>query len=445
LIQIRGMLHLNKQVGLAENRRELTDTLYLIVLQGVNKVLPLLVLSWLMLKLGAVGTGYTGFALSVVQYVVIVVDFGFDLSATKRVSIVRDDRDALTRTFWAVVWAKAGLLAVSVGVLLLLVAVVPTLRAYSLAIFCTLPMALGSAFTFLWMYQGIGKVRLMAIMNTLSKILVLPLIFLWVRQPADYPWAAWFQSMVYVLTAGVSCYWLWRMRVVGRAVYDLHEIKVSISESLPLFLSRASTSVYTQLFVIILGVCCTTEAVGRYTSSENVMRALCFVLYVPLTQAFFPRISNLSVKNRAEALRTFRVVRGLVLVAMGMVAIALFVFASFFTDFLGASFKGIDRVLQIMSPAPVFIGLGAVYGQMGLIALGSERTRRQFRNVYVFVAVVSVAAVLLLVPVAGEVGAAAALLLSEVLVFLLMVGCCRRSRVLERNPLSQKEKEDERC
>lgn len=435
------MLHLSQQLGFAENRRELVDSLYLIVLQGVNKILPLLVLSWLMLKLGAVGTGYTGFALSVVQYVVIVVDFGFDLSATKRISIVRDDPAALTRAFWAVVWAKTGLLVASVLVLLLLMAFAPTLHVYSLAIFCTLPMAVGSAFTFMWMYQGIGKVRLMAIMNTCSKMLVLPLIFLWVRDTADYPWAALFQSMVYVITAVLSCWWLWRKRVVGRIVYCPQDIREAVRESFPLFLSRASTSVYTQLFVVILGLFSATDAVGRYTSSENVMRALCFVLYVPITQAFFPRISQLSVANRAEAVRTFRIVKRLVMGAMLVVSVMLFVGATFFTHYLGESFKGIDRVLQIMSPAPLFIGLGAVYGQMGLIALGNARTRRQFRNVYVGVAVVSVAAVAVSVPLAGEKGAAISLSLSEALVFLLMAVCCRNSRVLDTSAFAEEGKE----
>lgn len=434
------------QTDLTENRRELVDTLYLVVLQGVNKILPLLILSWLMLKLGAVGTGYTGFALSVVQYAVLLIDFGFDLSATKRVAIERDNPAALTRTFWAVVWAKVWLLAVSVVSLLLLVAALPTLRSYSLAIYCTLPMALGSAFTFTWMFQGIGKVRLMAILNTCSKILVLPLIFLFVHEPADYPWAAFLHASVHVLTAVVSCVWLWRHKVVGKVVYRMADIRDCIRESWPLFLSRASTSVYTQLFVIILGVYCAADAVGRYTSSEAVMRALCFVLYVPLTQAFFPRISNVQAHDRAAALRMFRTVRVLVLLCMAVVSAVLFVLATFFIGYLGESYRGIHLVLQIMSPAPVFIGLGAVYGQMGLIALGNERTRRQFRNVYVLVAVVSIAAVFALVRMAGEVGASVALLLSEVLVCCLMIICCRRSKVLCQMPVeSVQERRDALC
>ncbi|MBR1712009.1 MAG: oligosaccharide flippase family protein [Alloprevotella sp.] len=409
---------------------ELVDSFYLVVLQGVNKLLPLFVLPWLMQKLGAGGYGYVGFALSVVQYIALIVDFGFDLSATKRVAVVRDNRDLLTRTFWAVVWAKTLLLLASVLFVLLLIAFVPTFRSYGWAILFTLPMAVGSAYTFMWMFQGIGKVRLIALMNTASKLLLLPLIFLLVRTPDDYLLAALLQSLVFLLTAVVSCLWLWRHRVVDSPVFLLADMKREVKDSLPLFLSRASTSVYTQLFVIILGFFCTREAVGRYTSAETVMRALCFVLYIPVTQAFFPRISALSEANRPLAITTFGKVRWLVLGAMSVVTLALFVSAPYVVAFLGADYAGLDVLLRVMAFTPIFIGVGAVYGQMGLVALGDGTTRKHFRNVYFIVALVSLVLVSVLTPLYLERGAAIALFLSELLVMLLMFYYCQKSRVL---------------
>ena len=411
---------------------ELVDSFYLVVLQGVNKLLPLFVLPWLMQKLGAGGYGYVGFALSVVQYIALIVDFGFDLSATKRVAVVRDSRNLLTRTFWAVVWAKTLLLLSSVLLVLLLIIFVPTFRSYGGAILFTLPMAVGSAYTFMWMFQGIGKVRLIALMNTASKLLLLPLIFLLVRTPDDYLLAALLQSLVFLLTAVISCSWLWRHRVVDSPVFLLADMKREVKDSLPLFLSRASTSVYTQLFVIILGFFCTREAVGRYTSAETVMRALCFVLYVPVTQAYFPRISALSGTNRPLALTTFGKVRWLVLGAMSVVTLALLVGAPYAVDFLGADYAGLDVLLRVMAFTPIFIGIGAVYGQMGLVALGDGTTRKHFRNVYFIVALVSLVLVSALTPLYLERGAAVALLLSELLVMLLMFYYCQKSRVLTK-------------
>ena len=61
-------------------RKDLVDTLYLMMLQGINQLLPIFVMPYLMIKLGATGYGYVGFALSVIQYLIIIVDFGFNLT-----------------------------------------------------------------------------------------------------------------------------------------------------------------------------------------------------------------------------------------------------------------------------------------------------------------------------------------------------------------------------
>lgn len=206
------MLKLTSRLG--NNRKELVDSLYLVLLQGVNKLLPLFVLPYLLAVLGAEGYALVGFSLALVQFAVLFVDFGFDLSATKRVALVRNDRKALTRVFWSVVAAKSLLLLVALPMTLLPVWLIPAYQPYFKATLCTLPMAVGSAFTFMWMFQGVGRVRHIAIINTLSKFILLPLIFIFVHSEADSALAAFLQASVYLLTAIVSCVWLWQLRLL---------------------------------------------------------------------------------------------------------------------------------------------------------------------------------------------------------------------------------------
>lgn len=382
--------------------------------------MPLIILPYLMVVLGAKSYGYIGFALSFVQYLVLVVDFGFNFSATKRIAQCRDDRDKMNRIFWSVVWAKTALLLACSLVMLLLICVVPTFGLYGKAIVCTYPMVAGSTFTFMWMFQGIGKVKHMAVINTLSKLLLLPLIFVFVRTPDDFLLAAMLQSMVYVLSAVVSNLYLWRMGVVGRPFVSWSGMSEEFRDSLPLFVSSASSSIYTQLFVVILGFYCTEEAVGRYAAAERVMRCLCFGLFTPLNQAFFPRISKLSAQGVAAAMPSFSLVRGLAFCCMAVIAAFMFFGASLIQDFLGEGYQGIAFLLRLMSPAPLFIGVGGVLGLMGLIAMGNQVSKTHFRNVYMIVAAAAILMVLALTSVWEEQGTAFAMVLTEASVCLLM-------------------------
>lgn len=407
--------------SLSKSRKELVDTVYLMLLQGVNQLLPIFVMPYLMVCLGATGYGYIGFSLSVIQYLVIIVDFGFNLSATKHIAVVNGDKFAMSRVFWNVVVAKLLLMCATTLLLALLVAFVPTFQVYGKAIIATYPMLAGSAFTFMWFFQGIGKIRMFSILNTVSKLALLPLIFIYVKSPDDYVLAALLQASVFVSTAVFSNIYIIRKRLVVWVKPQWHLVKSETKVSFPLFLSSASTSVYTQLIVVVLGFYCTTEEIGKYSSAERIMRAVCFLMYTPLNQVFFPRISMLAAKAIDEARVMFRQVRAIVALVMTAMGIVIWTGSWWLPSVLGADYDGLGVYLKIFALAPIAIGIGGVYGQMGLIAMGNEFTSRRFRDVYFIAALVALCLMVALVPMLNAVGASIVVTTTEVTVAILMI------------------------
>lgn len=399
---------------------EFRDSFYLILLQGVNQLLPLIVMPYLMIKLGTYGYGHVGYSLSVIQYMIIIVDFGFNFSATKKIAIVGDNRVKRSRIFWATVAAKTFLLTISMLIMLILITCVGTFRLYRTAIIATVPMLIGSTYTFMWLYQGIGKIRLFSILNTISKITLLPLIFIYVKTPDDYVVAAFLQSAVFLFTAIASGIHIYYKKWIIKQRPTMRDIKNEISDSFPLFLSSASTSVYTQLTVVIIGFFCATETVGLYTSAERIMRAACFVLYTPLSQVYFPKISALASKNRAEAKNMFKRAKIIIMSVMTLVCVALLVCGKWGPVILGSDYNGIDKYLTIFAFVPFAIGFGGIYGQMGLIALGNKYTIRSFRNTYFTAAVFSICATLFVTPIFYAYGACFVTAATEIIVALLM-------------------------
>lgn len=399
---------------------EFRDSFYLILLQGVNQLLPLIVMPYLMIKLGTYGYGHVGYSLSVIQYMIIIVDFGFNFSATKKIAIVGDNRVKRSRIFWATVAAKTFLLTISMLIMLILITCVGTFRLYRTAIIATVPMLIGSTYTFMWLYQGIGKIRLFSILNTISKITLLPLIFIYVKTPDDYVVAAFLQSAVFLFTAIASGIHIYYKKWIIKQRPTMRDIKNEISDSFPLFLSSASTSVYTQLTVVIIGFFCATETVGLYTSAERIMRAACFVLYTPLSQVYFPKISALASKNRAEAKNMFKRAKIIIMSVMTLVCVALLVCGKWGPVILGSDYNGIDKYLTIFAFVPFAIGFGGIYGQMGLIALGNKYTIRSFRNTYFTAAVFSICATLSVTPIFYAYGACFVTAATEIIVALLM-------------------------
>lgn len=409
--------------------KEAKDAFYLFLLQCVDKILPLLVLPYLMVTLGAEKYGYVGFSFALIQYLSMFVDFGFGLSATKRIAVAKTQgRDALNRIFCATFYAKCILLLVGTTIVLVALLVIVPISQYLVTVLYSYPLVLGTTLTLSWFYQGIGKIRIVALITSVCRILVLPLIFIFVKTEMDYNIAALVQALVYLLAGFIAIWVIQQMRLVSFVAVSFHDIRVELKESCPLFLSSVATSMYTQLFTLILGIISTPIVVGRYAAAERIVRSLCFAIYSPISTSFYPKVATIGVTNKFAAEKLVKKIAVFSFLIMLCLSVVLFVFALPLSELLGKDYGNLSVLIKIMSIAPVFIALGAILGQMGLIALGNQHTKMLFLRVYVTGAFFSLLLVVILAPILVEIGASIAMVLTEIFVFTFMYYYYRKSR-----------------
>lgn len=399
--------------------KEAKDTIWLMALQGVNYLAPLLVWPYLMVALGAEQFGVFSFGIALAQYLMMLVDFGFNLTATKQIALAQDNRQELNRLFSATMAAKILLLMLSAAVVAV-VSALPMYGAYRTVVWITWLMVAGHTFSMFWLFQGIGKIRWVAVTNAAMKLLILPLTFVLVHTPADVYAAAWIQVAVFIgaamVTVGLTC----GMRLARCVPVGWQDIREQLRSSWSIFLSNAATSTYTALYVVLLAYFVTEAEVGRYAAAEKIVRCACYLIWLPVSQAYFPKVSRLSATDRAAGKRLVIRLTVLMALALGAAGIVLAVGIEPLTVWLGKDYAGIGSLTAVMAIVPLMVGVGGVQGQMGLIALGGEREISSFRNVYLAAGVVAVVSVCVLSWLWGATGAAAALVLTEATVCLSM-------------------------
>lgn len=403
-----------------QHKRELKDVFYLVGLQGLNYIAPLFVLPYLIVVLGPDSFGCIGFALSVCQYLMLIVDFGFNLSATKRIALAKGNQDELNKIFSATVYAKLLLIAVAFFIMLV-VAFIPQFAVYQSTLFAMFPMVIGNALLFIFLFQGMGEIRWISIVNAIAKFSILPLNFILVTSASDYLTAAFLQGLVAVVAALISLVFIWHKKWVKLISFNRSEILKETKESFPLFLSTAATSVYVAAFVIILAYFTSPEEVGRYSAVDRVMRAACYALLIPVLQAFYPRISALIKEDKQEAFNLVRKLFVLVIAGMSVVALFLFFGSSYAEQFMGDGYKGTEKLFKMIAFVPLFVGMGGVIGQLGMLAMGDKKDKKNFTKVYFMAAVVALIAVFALIPILHAEGAVISLFLTEFVVFVLML------------------------
>lgn len=396
-------------------KRELQDTLWLIALQGLNYVMPLLVWPYLMVVLGAEKFGYIGFATAVCQYLMIVVDFGFNFTATKDVALHKDDKNALTKIFWTTLYAKGFLLLICMVLLLFLAFCVPAYMPYRWTLLILFGMVVANTFSFVWLFQGLGEIRQISIVNAIAKILILPLTFVLIKDSQQYLLAAVLLSTTYLFGMLLSVIWV-HIKGFGPSFFMKPiwaDVTGSLRSSFPIFLSGAAINVYVALLVVVLGYYASPIEVGRYTAAEKLVRSVCYLFFVPMSQAFFPKIATLAKGQTGDARKLLK----LIYFALGGLMSVLFVVLLFgggwIGTLLGRDYMGLHTLFGIMSPIPLFVAMGGISGQLVLLAMGDENDKKHYRNVYLYASVIAICMMFLFVPQGKEAGAACCLCATE--------------------------------
>jgi len=146
-------------------------------IQAVNYLLPLLIIPLLVRVLGIELFGIYILILTVIQYFIIASEYGFNLTATRKIAINIEDKQSVSTFFFAVISAKlliAGIGFVAMNAVLLLL---PQYQHYTLYLNLGYLSVLGSVFFPIWLYQAYEKMIWIAICNFISRVAGIILIF----------------------------------------------------------------------------------------------------------------------------------------------------------------------------------------------------------------------------------------------------------------------------
>jgi PST family polysaccharide transporter len=402
----------------------------LYVVQGLNYLLPLLVLPYLLRVLGPHNYGAIAFAQSLLAYGVIITDFGFNFSATRAISVARSDSAEVSRIFWTTLAAKAILLFLTALLIVVLVLCSPTLRAHGAVIgICGLNV-LGSVLMPQWYFQGLERMRMMAVIQAVSRGSLLVLVFVFVHSSRDELLAAAFLSAPSLL-GGLLCLMSVR-RVAPLGVYrpQLRDLRDAFASSRDLFISNVATSAYVSGNGFILGLVAGDSAVALYSLANKVALAA-FYFFSPVVLAVFPRASLLFSRSLDEGRAFVRRLSLPLLLAAAVISAALVAFAGPLVHLLGgSSYVLAVPVLRVMGLLPLLLSSATLLAQLIMINLGLTRS---LSRVYIAMAVLSLALMPILGRRFGAFGGAVSLLTIESLGPVLMLWALWRHRYFRSN------------
>jgi len=349
------------------------NALSLYGIQAANYILPWFTFPYLLRVLGVEKFGAIAFAQAFVSYFQVVTEYGFNFTATREISIHRDDAQKLSQIFTATLVAKTLLMLGCLCVFSGIVFVVPRFRADAPLFFVTFLVVVANVVFPQWLFQGIEKMENITYREVGARLLGLAPTFLLVHQPSDYLIAAGIQSGS-MLLAGIAGYVGFRKVTTARLVtVHAREIKRTFVEGWHVFLSTAAITIYTRSNTFVLGMLASDREVGYFSAAQRLVDAGKALVF-PLTTAIFPHISKLAHDSPEKAIEfirrnTLRLTAPFALISLVWIAGAPLVGRILFGPRFGPSIP----LLRIMAPIPLVVAIGSIYATYYMLGMGYKK------------------------------------------------------------------------
>ena len=388
------------------------------VLQVANYLIPFLVLPIISRILGASLFGSVSYAQNIVTYLTLLINYGFEYSATRQISIAREDKAKTDAIFWSVIAAKGMLLVLSFAILAVLpfcmerVACDPKLYIY------TALANIGIVFFPTWYLQGVQQMDKMAWANFFTKLLGAVLVLSLVREASAYRLYPLLMSASSILIGIGAMIYVIRHFGISRPVLSRQTLREVMQAGAPIFLNNVFVALYTTANMTILGMYAADDVIGYFSGAQRLIQALNMVVVMPVSMAVFPEISRRFAQSKAQGAKFLKQVLLLAGAAAAAVSLVTFLCAPLMIRIMyGAGFAPSIELLKWLSPIPFLVMIATLLTVQGLYGMGLQRWAPW---VGVILAVCCVGLNLWLLPLIGVKGVCISWIAAELLECLLV-------------------------
>ncbi len=370
-------------------------------------LLPIVTAPYLSRVVGKAGVGLYEYAWSISYMFCLVGMLGLENYGTRAIARVRDQREALNRTFseiWRMQLMVAGLALAGYGVYVAFIAGEERFIALHLTM-----MSVSCLVNLDWCLMGLDQFRPIALRNTAVKLMAATAVFLFVKGPEDL----WVYALVWSLATLAGC-----LSCMASLKGKVRLVKVAFSDVARhlapcalLSITVIAVSVYRQMDKVMVGALAGMAQNGLYGNAEKIIYCLSGFISA-IGTVMLPKVSHLTRQGQTErVLRHIDLSMELILCMVSAMAFGVAAVADRFAPlFFGGEFAASGPLMAALAFTLIAIGFANVIRTQWVLPQGQDR---------VFIISVSVGAVInlavnsLLIPRMQAMGAVIGTLMAE--------------------------------
>ena len=396
------------------------NVLSLGVVQASNFLIPLLLMPYLINVYGIKGYGKIAFVQTLSYFIFMIYDYGFGLSAVKKLSKISDN-DLKNKSTVNIFFSQSIICTALLLILLLIAANTDIFSDYKVAIKYIWLLTISYLFIPVWIYQSYDQINLCAMLQLLAKLMMLISILLIVNEEVELSVVIFLQGMSNIII-GFLGFLLLQKRLTKKIkiiLFSFRDVFEEIKDGTSLFISKVSIVGYTSAISVGVGFFLGPYYMGIFSIADKI-RGAGQAFLIPISQAILPRISSQTVLQKYK-----NIILTVSLLVIVFISLAIYVGILIFgeeiirliTQESEEQVMAITGILDVIAMIIIFVGISNWCGIQVMIPNNKER---EFTKIIVFVSCLTVSSFYFVITKYGLIGVSYLFLGAEFLVALLM-------------------------
>ena len=271
---------------ISENKKATKNTIMLYLMNIAKMVFPLMTLPYLTRVLTTECYGIVSYVKAVMQYMQILLIFGFTLSATKEIVNANGDKEKIGTIIADVLVAKIILALVSGLILLIICFFIPILRNNLFYTFLSYINIIVTELLADFLFRGIDKMGVITIRFVITKIISTILTLIFIKGDNNIIMIPIFDILGSLMAVILVFYEIKKLNIKLKFT-GIKSSLIKLKESAIYFVSDMATTAFGALNTLIIGIFADTTQVAYWSVCMQLVGAV-QSMYTPITNGIYP-------------------------------------------------------------------------------------------------------------------------------------------------------------
>lgn len=364
---------------ISNNRLVIENFSFLSILQVINLIIFFLITPFLFRILGKTQYGLVVFAQNITTYFSILINYGFNATATRDISINRENPKERSMIVSSTIVLKFLFFGFSLMLMTIFVMFIPFFKSHPLLFYFSMLYCLSEALFPIWYFQGIEKMKFITYINVVVRTISALSIFFIISDSSEYylvPLVLGSGSLAGALIGLIIVFFYYGNYFI---LQNSGTLKRLILINFPLFISNVSSQIYVNANKLFIGSFMGMQQLAIYDIADRIVN----LIKVPLSiigQVLFPKVARDGNLNYIKKTMIISV-SGYILIYL-----VLFAFTGILVHLIAGSYnQEIILIVRILGLSVIPICAGLFYADLRLLAFGFLKDYTRMRTASLFI------------------------------------------------------------